>query len=194
MSIAIGCNVIGRHNFLAHKLEAEIEYCICAIVMRITPLRSVAILPQICTVCTKLRKHVNAIMEVLYCFTVAIVLPGVASDYNEDNVGSCSQGQIQEGPLPQLPRLKPTKVALFNMILCNSKNTIVNIRLFCCLLFCRRSIVKYTSFPLNSSEAVMRFDYQIFMKLPTWHYWLDLPLVAAHMHNKLVVEWRKCES
>jgi len=84
VSIAIGCNVIGRHNFLAHKLEAEIEYCICAIVMRITPLRSVAILPQICTVCTKLRKHVNAIMVVLYCFTAAIVLPGGASDHNDE--------------------------------------------------------------------------------------------------------------
>jgi len=41
-------------------------------------------LPQICTVwCTKLRKHYNAIMEELYCFTVAIGLPGDASDYNE---------------------------------------------------------------------------------------------------------------
>jgi len=42
------------------------------------------ILPQICTVwCTKLRKHFNAIMEVLYCFIFAIGLPGDASDYNE---------------------------------------------------------------------------------------------------------------
>ena len=45
----------------------------------------ITILPQICTVwCTKLRKHFNAIMEVFYCFTVAIGLPGDASDYNED--------------------------------------------------------------------------------------------------------------
>jgi len=42
-------------------------------------------LPQICTVwCTKLRKHFNAIMEVLYCFIVAIDLPDGGSDYNED--------------------------------------------------------------------------------------------------------------
>jgi len=109
----------------------------------------------------------SPLMQLWKCFTVAIVLPGGASDYNEDNVGSCSQGRIQGGPLPQLPRLKPTKVALFNMILCNSKNTILHIRLFCRLLFCHSSIVKYTSFPLNSSEAVMRFDYQIFTKLPT---------------------------
>ena len=34
--------------------------------------------------CTKLQKHFNAIMEVLYCFTVAIGLPGDVSDYNED--------------------------------------------------------------------------------------------------------------
>jgi len=29
-------------------------------------------------------KHFNAIMEVYYCFTVAICLPGDAKDYNED--------------------------------------------------------------------------------------------------------------
>jgi len=48
-------------------------------------LRPLTALPQICTAwCTKLRKHCNAIMEELYCFTVAIGLPGDASDYNED--------------------------------------------------------------------------------------------------------------
>ena len=46
---------------------------------------SITILPQICTVwCTKLRKHCNAIMEVFYCFTVAIGFPADASDYTED--------------------------------------------------------------------------------------------------------------
>jgi len=41
--------------------------------------------PQICTVwCAKLRKHFHAIMEVFYCFTVAIGLPADASDYIED--------------------------------------------------------------------------------------------------------------
>jgi len=53
--------------------------------MRTASLRPFTILPQICAVwCTKLRKHFNAIVEVLYCFTVAIGLPGDASDYNED--------------------------------------------------------------------------------------------------------------
>jgi len=30
-----------------------------------------------------MRKHFNAIMEVLYCFTDTIGLPGDVSDYNE---------------------------------------------------------------------------------------------------------------
>jgi len=52
--------------------------------MRTASLRPVTILPQICTVwCTKLRKHFNAIMEMFYCFTVAIGLPGDVSDNNE---------------------------------------------------------------------------------------------------------------
>jgi len=53
--------------------------------MRTASLRPLTILPQICAVwCTKLRKHINAIVEVLYCFTVAIGLPGDALDNNED--------------------------------------------------------------------------------------------------------------
>jgi len=53
--------------------------------MRSASLRPLTILPQICTVwCTKLRKHFNAIREVFYCVTVAIGLPGDASDYSED--------------------------------------------------------------------------------------------------------------
>jgi len=62
-----GCNVIGRHNSLSQKYEA------------------------------KLRKHFNAIMEVFYCFTVAIGLPGDASDYNEDKrsaVAACMQNKV----------------------------------------------------------------------------------------------------
>jgi len=48
-------------------------------------LQPVAILPQICTAwCTKLQKYFIAIMELLYCYTVAIGLPGDASDYNEN--------------------------------------------------------------------------------------------------------------
>ena len=82
-----GCNVVGRHIFLAQRLEAKsvslvsvhchahrlasASYCTAAV--------------QVCTVwCTKLRKHIHAITEVLYCFTVAISLPGYASDNNED--------------------------------------------------------------------------------------------------------------
>jgi len=53
--------------------------------MRTASLRPLTILPQICTLwCAKLRKHFNAIMEMFYCFTVAIGLPGDASDYNEE--------------------------------------------------------------------------------------------------------------
>jgi len=33
---------------------------------------------------TKLRKHFNAIIEVFYCFTASIGLPGDVSEYNED--------------------------------------------------------------------------------------------------------------
>jgi len=36
-------------------------------------------------------------MEVLYCFTVAMVLPGDASDYNEDErsaVAACMQSKV----------------------------------------------------------------------------------------------------
>jgi len=53
--------------------------------MRTASLRPLTILPQICTVwCTKLRKHFNAIIEVFYCFTIAIGLPGDALDCDED--------------------------------------------------------------------------------------------------------------
>ena len=48
-----------------------------------------------CTVrCTKLRKHFNAILEVLYCFTVVISLPGDASNYNKDKRSPVA-GRIQ---------------------------------------------------------------------------------------------------
>jgi len=55
-------------------------------------------LPQICTVwCTKLQRHVNAIVEVFYCLTIVISLPGDASDYNEDKrsaVAACMQSKV----------------------------------------------------------------------------------------------------
>ena len=87
MAIATdGSNVVGWHNFLAQTLEAKIVSLVsvnCR--MRTASLRPVTILPQICTIwCTKLRKHFNAIMEVLYCLTVTISFPGDASDCNLD--------------------------------------------------------------------------------------------------------------
>jgi len=52
--------------------------------MRTASLQPVTVLPQICTVwCTKLQKDFNAIIEVLYCFTVSTDLPGNVSDYIE---------------------------------------------------------------------------------------------------------------
>jgi len=56
---------------------------------------SITILPQICTVwCTKLLKHFNAIMEVFYCFTVAIGLPGDASDDKRSAVAARMQNKV----------------------------------------------------------------------------------------------------
>jgi len=55
------------------------------IVMGTASLRPVTILPQICTIyCAKPGNHFNAIMEVFYCFIIAIGLPGDASDYDKD--------------------------------------------------------------------------------------------------------------
>jgi len=89
------CKMIGRHNFLVQKLEAKIVSMVC-IVMCTASLRPVTILPQIFTVwCTKLPKHFNAIIKVLYCFTVAIALLGDASDYHKDK--SCSAHAKQGG-------------------------------------------------------------------------------------------------
>jgi len=66
--------------------------------MRTASLRPATFLLQICTVrCTKLRKHFYAIMEVLYCFTVAIGLPGDATDYNEDKWSEAAAHAKQGG-------------------------------------------------------------------------------------------------
>jgi len=76
--------------FCIIKKRAELEAIKCTvsylcIVMRTASLRPLTILPPICRVwCTKLQKHFNAISEVLYCFTIAIGLPGDALDYNDD--------------------------------------------------------------------------------------------------------------
>ena len=81
-----GCNVIGRHNFLAKKLgEKNYKYGICALSCAAPRVGLVTIQPHICTVwCTKQRKHFDAIMEVFYCFTVAIDLSGDASDCSKE--------------------------------------------------------------------------------------------------------------
>jgi len=94
-----GCNVIGR-QFSGVDFGSEILIMVgnLCIVMRTVSLRPVTILPQICRgLCTKLRKHLNAIMEVLCCFTVAIGSPGDASDCNEDKrsaVVACMQNKM----------------------------------------------------------------------------------------------------
>jgi len=88
-----GCNVVGR-QFLAQKLEGTIyKFGICS--LSCAPLQPLTILPQICTVWgTKLQKHFNAIVEVFYCFTVSIRLPGDESDCNEDK-RSAVAGRMQ---------------------------------------------------------------------------------------------------
>jgi len=69
--------------------------------MHTASLPPLTILLQICTVrCTKLRKHFHAIVEVFYCFTVAIDLPGDASCIKlqwRQKVGSCSAHAKQGG-------------------------------------------------------------------------------------------------
>jgi len=91
MAIATGgCNVIGRHNFQAQKIEAKI----LSLVSVHSHAHHLSLLLYYCRFVqygdTKLRKHFNAIMEVFYCFTVAIGLPGDASDYNEDKRSAVS--------------------------------------------------------------------------------------------------------
>jgi len=69
--------------------------------MRNASLRPLTVLLQICTVwCTKLRKHFNAIVEVFYCFTVAIGSLGNASCIKlegKQKLGSCSAHAKQGG-------------------------------------------------------------------------------------------------
>ena len=96
---ADGFNVIGRHNFLVQKLEAEIVtynlwvWYLC-IAMRTTLLRPLTILPQICTLCcAKLRKHFNAVMEVFSCFTIrstCLVMQQTAMKIKGRQLQACS--------------------------------------------------------------------------------------------------------
>ena len=78
------CNVIGRLNFVAQKLEAKIESLVTvhchAHRLALASCYTAADLYSI--VRTKLQKHFNAFMEVF--FDVAIGWPGDASNYNED--------------------------------------------------------------------------------------------------------------
>jgi len=75
--------------------------------------------------------------------------------------GALSQGRIQGAIVP----IKTTKVTLFT-ILNNSENNLRDIRPFCRPLFCHSSPVKYILHLYYSSEAAMRFDYQILLKFP----------------------------
>jgi len=78
-----GCNVIGRHNFLAQKLEAKIVsmvsvYCHAH---RLASACYYTAADLYSTVYETAKAF--AIMEVFYCFTVAIGLPGGVSDCND---------------------------------------------------------------------------------------------------------------
>jgi len=78
--------MIGRHTSLAQKLETEI--------VRIVSLHchvhrfGLLLYFRRFVQCTKMWKNFNAIMEVFYCFTVAIGSPSEASGYNEDKRSS----------------------------------------------------------------------------------------------------------
>jgi len=79
-----GCNVIGRHNFLAQKVEAKI--------VSLASVHSHAHRFSLLLYCRRFvqcgirncESTFNAIVELFYCFTVLIGLPGDASDYNEE--------------------------------------------------------------------------------------------------------------
>jgi len=49
------------------------------------------------------------------------------------------------GAIGAIAPLKPAKVTLFTMILCNSENSIHEIRPFCHPFSCHSNVVKYTS-------------------------------------------------
>jgi len=79
-----GCNAIGRHNFLAQKLEAKI--------VSLGSVHCHAHRFGFLLYCHRFVQYgvrncestFNAIMKGSYCFTVAIGLLGDASDHNED--------------------------------------------------------------------------------------------------------------
>jgi len=60
--------------------------------------------------------------------------------FSEYNAGAVAGGGA-------IAPLKPKKVTLFTMVLCNSENNIRDIRPYCCALFCYSSVVKYASAP-----------------------------------------------
>jgi len=87
-----GCNVIGRHNLRAQKLEAKIVFGSCA--LSCAPLRFGLLL-----YCRRFVQYgvrncestFNEIMKVFYCFTVPIGLPSDASDCNEDKSSAVAE-------------------------------------------------------------------------------------------------------
>jgi len=56
--------------------------------------------------------------------------------------------QTRWGSRGAIAPLKPTKVTLFTMILCNSEDSIRDLRPFCRLLFCHSNDMKYTALHL----------------------------------------------
>ena len=94
-----GYNIIGWHNFLAQMVEAKIASMV-SVRCHAQRLASACYFPaaDLYSRCLKLRKHFNATVKVLYCFTVAISLPGAASDLQwRQKVGSCSAHGKQGG-------------------------------------------------------------------------------------------------
>ena len=77
--------MIGRHNSLAQKLEAEIVR-IVSVHCHVHHLASACcyVSADLCSV----RKCESTLMRLWKCFTVAIGLPGNASDYNEDEMSA----------------------------------------------------------------------------------------------------------
>jgi len=78
-----GCNVVGRHNFLAQKLEAKMVSMV-SVHCHAHRLASACYYTAV-DLYSMVYENAKAlaIMEVFDCATVAIGLSGDASDYNE---------------------------------------------------------------------------------------------------------------
>ena len=84
-----GCKVIRRHNFLAQKLEGNMVsmvsvHCHVHRLASASHYTSVGLFSMVYETAKALSCNYGSV----YCFTVAIGLPGDASDYNEDKRSS----------------------------------------------------------------------------------------------------------